>query len=117
MPAVCPLSSSPAPPGRRYANVIGTGVAWSKRGTREVKFLRWGEAPDMVKTPTRLFYRDQEVVGWGLKAPDHQSTDVSVRDWFKLDLDQGLERLDNVRPLYVKFMEKLHAEISGRYAS
>lgn len=76
-----------------------------------------GMKPRIWLTPTRLFYRDQEVVGWGLKAPDRQSTDVSVREWFKLDLDKGLEGVDKARRPYASFMEKLHEEISGRYAS
>ncbi|KAM6509165.1 hypothetical protein FSOLCH5_012154 [Fusarium solani] len=95
----------------------GTGVAWGRTDADKVEFLCWDEALDIVKTPTRLFYRDQKVAGWGLKAPDHKRTEVSLQEWFKLHLDQGLQRADDVRPLYVDFMACLHEEISGHYAS
>lgn len=117
VPAVCPLPSCPASSVRRYANFLGTGVAWGRTDTKRVEFLRWDEALDIVKTPTRLFYCDDEVAGWGLKAPDHQRTDIVSHEWFKLQLDQGLQRTDKVRRLYTDFLTCLHQEISGHYAS
>ncbi|KAL2670720.1 hypothetical protein Neosp_014519 [[Neocosmospora] mangrovei] len=91
----------------------GTGVAWCQKGTSEVESLSWDDAREIVKTPTRVFYHDKKVVGWGLKAPDHQRADVTCHEWFKLDLDQ---RADDVRPVYIDFLACLHQEISGHYS-
>ncbi|KAI8713376.1 hypothetical protein NCS52_01281900 [Fusarium sp. LHS14.1] len=91
----------------------GTGVAWCRKDASKVEFLSWDVARDIVKTPTRVFYNDKKVVGWGLKAPDHQRADVTCNEWFKLDLDQ---RADDVRPVYIDFLTCLYQEISGHYS-
>ncbi|KAJ4329041.1 hypothetical protein N0V84_000391 [Fusarium piperis] len=93
----------------------GTGVAWGQRGTGEHKFLHWDETLDIVKTPTRVFYRGEDLIAWGLQAPDHQRSDVSVKEWFKLEADKDLKRKDT-RKLYIDFMTCLYNELSKRYA-
>lgn len=78
--------------------------------------MRWDEALDIVKTPTRVFYRGGGLVGWGLQAPDYHSTDVSVKEWFKADLGQGSQPADDTRKSYIDFMTCLYHELSRRHA-
>ncbi|KAM0417145.1 hypothetical protein ACHAPT_012852 [Fusarium lateritium] len=89
----------------------GTGVAWGRTGVKEANFLRWDDVQDIVKTPTRVFYRGDHPVGWALLTPDSLADDISVKEWFKCDVGTN----SDPRQYYVQFLSYLYRELSTRY--
>ncbi|KAM5379681.1 hypothetical protein ACJZ2D_003875 [Fusarium nematophilum] len=98
----------------------GTGVAFSRKGQDQVKYLGWGTEIELKKLPTRLIYdacsNSAEPLGWGNDDPPADAARrIRVEQWFKTDFRREDAKHERVQGLYKDYLCCLYKELSVRF--